>query len=118
MPAVWPGTLPFFIAVGQARQTGPTGHLERTPVDAGPDKIRRRTTASVRRFSAESPAWTPAQLAAFETFYNGALAGGALAFTATDPFTCTIKTFRFYGHYDVRRSGGNRFVTCELEILP
>ena len=84
----------------------------------GPDKVRRRTSASVRSRSGRLAKLTKAQLATFETFYATDLAGGALSFTATDPFDCAEHTFRFVDGYQLGRSGAYYTLEATLEILP
>lgn len=115
MAAVYPPGLPFFV-VDAERQVA--DDQERTAMDVGPAKVRRRSAARPGSYSAQMPPITPAQLDTFEAFYASTLEGGVLPFDATDPTDCTEKTFRFVGGYAVRRVGGRRRVTATLEILP
>lgn len=116
MPA-WPD-IPFFCAVTGSEQTGPTGAVIRTRMDAGPDKVRRRTTAAPRSFRGRTPFLTRAQLTTFETWFSSSIADGALSFTADDPYGGGEKAWRFVGSYTVQRLGSVYVVSAELERLP
>lgn len=117
MPATWPPALPFFVTASRER-SGPQDAVIRTQMSAGPDKVRRRTTAAPKRYSGTTPGYTRAELATFETFFADTLDMGALSFTATDPFDGNTKTFRFVGTYSVSPWGKGAQVSAELEILP
>src|SRR5690625_3913550 len=91
----WPPLVPFLVALGDMSRTGPQGATIRTPMDAGPDKVRRRSTAAPMRFRGTTPFLTAAELDAFEEFFAADLGMGALPFQARDPITCTTRRFRF-----------------------
>lgn len=117
MPS-WPTELPFFHGVEGMTRTGPQGEKLRSAMSAGPDKVRRRSSAGVLRRSGALPGLSSAQLAAFEAFYLDDLKGGVLAFDAADCFDGAVRSFRFVESYEVTRSGGQYTVAAELEVLP
>lgn len=114
----WPTNLPFFNLVADMTRSGPQGAVRRTQMDAGPAQVRRITSAAPKARGGRTPPLSLAQLEAFESFFSADLGEGALSFTATDPFDCVERTFRFVGSYEVSRSGRKFSITAELEILP
>lgn len=97
-------------------------------MSAGPDKTRRRNTASVRRASFE---WvmTQAQWEIFDAFFLTTLAGGALSFTLPRPSTGNDADWRIVGLPEYtpltpRRAAdlgaplGRWLVSFEAELLP
>lgn len=115
----WPtASFPFFVSQPSLQGSGPQNAVERTEMQQGPAKVRRLTSAAVKGRAGTTPGMTLAQFQAFEDFFANDLGMGALSFTATDPFDCVPKTFRFVGSYDVSRAGGKRYVSASLEILP
>lgn len=116
--AEWPPLLPFFSALNSLSRTGPQGALIRTSMDAGPDKVRRRTTAAPLRFTGRTPFLSRAEVAVFEEWFVDLVASGALPFVAVDPMDCQPKTFRFLDSYTVTRIGNKFQVSADLEILP
>lgn len=115
--ASWPASLPPTpLAAGYADT--PPDNVLRTQMDAGPAKLRRRTTAAVRPLVAPL-LLTSAQVATLDTFYSSTLEDGALAFDWTHPRTGAAISCRFlqppaYGD----PNGDLFFVTCQLEVLP
>lgn len=93
MPA-WPASIRFIDLYRSLRTQGPQGDVASFMPDVGPPKTRRRTTASYRPISGETPPLTKAELAVFEAFWETDLAGGVLDFTATHPLTGSTATFR------------------------
>lgn len=118
MAIEWPPLVPFLVALGDMTRTGPQGATIRTQMDAGPDKVRRRTTAAPQRFRGATPFLSQAQLDAFEAFFADDLAMGALPFRARDPISCRTRSFRFIDSYTVSKNGSQAQVSAELEILP
>lgn len=114
----WPASIPFFADMAPAARSGQQGGVIRSNMDIGPAKVRRRTSAMPSRRSAETGFLTKAELAAFESFFANDLAQGALAFDATDPMDCTLRSFRFLESYSVSRHGSAYKVAAELEIMP
>lgn len=89
--ATWPSTLPpIRLPVQSSRQDGTI----RTSMETGPQKVRRRFTATSRYYSFPLR-MTGAQFATLETFFDDTLGGGALTFTMDDPHTGSSETFRF-----------------------
>ena len=91
MPA-WPASLPQKQFLGMTEQRGDA--RLRTEMDAGPAKMRRRFTNTVRDFT------TPILLSGtqrqtLDTFYIDTLKKGVLAFDWEDPVTDAIVSFRF-----------------------
>ena len=91
--ASWPVTLPQYVLREGLGETLPDTAL-RTEMDAGPAKLRRRTSAAVRPISAAVNLST-SQAADLETFYVDTLEGGTLPFDMADPRTGTTYSFRF-----------------------
>lgn len=118
MAIAWPLSIPFLRALGEMSRTGPQGATIRTAMDAGPDKVRRRSTAAPQRFRGATSFLTTAQVAAFEQFFAEDLAMGALPFKAVDPMSCTLRTFRFVDSYTITPSGRSARISADLEILP
>lgn len=90
----WPGSLPA-APQGDSYQEQAPNTVVRSPMDAGPQKVRRRFTAGVRPFTFT---WllTKAQVATLDTFYNSTLSGGSLTFDGLNhPRTGTATTWRF-----------------------
>lgn len=114
----WPATLPQGFLVDGYREVMPKTTI-RTPMDAGPAKVRRRFTAGVRMLSGRT-AMTREQTETLDTFFNTTLAGGALSFDWTHPRTQAPMTCRFASEPEFSpQSGGMRWiVTLNLEILP
>ena len=114
--AVWPASLP---------QDAERPHKEkfqentvRTPMDAGPDKVRRRYTAGVKAVQA-SMQMTKAQTITLETFFDDTLKGGSLPFDWLLPRTAATATFRFTAPPELTHIAGlNWDVQLQLEILP
>lgn len=78
--ATWPNTLPAPLRSGfqLARQSG----VERTDMESGPARQRRVTRSKLHEVPA-SWLFTDAQMAAFRSFFDNDISGGADWFTAT-----------------------------------
>jgi hypothetical protein len=115
--ANWPSSLPPLPLAADYADTLPDT-LARTQMDAGPAKVRRRTTAAVRPLTA-SFLFTKAQCATLQTFYEDTLAGGALAFDWILPRTGAAASLRFLAPPTFGSPSGKWWrVTCQLEVLP
>lgn len=119
--ATWPVTLPS-LAVGAdlSQQDG----VIRSPMDAGPSKVRRRFTSTVRYLSG-TMVLTSAQKAALDTFFNTTVAGGALAFEYDDPtngFAGVAARFMAPPTFQLTVGGASGVeyytATISLELLP
>lgn len=96
----------------------PPDTVIRSPMDAGPAKLRRRTTAGVRRLAC-ALRLTTAQVATFDSFYVTSLQGGALPFDWVNPRTGAAESLRFVGPPAYGAPSGDLFpVTFKLEVLP
>jgi hypothetical protein len=114
MPS-WP-SLPAPLANGV--QESFADNLHRTPMDIGPAKVRRRTTANPRPLSFNM-LLSKAQLSTLETFYNSTVSGGALAFDMTHPRTGATVSCRFLQPPAFSSVNGLYFtVSVSLEVLP
>lgn len=91
--ANWPVTLPQSVLQEGFGETLPDTSV-RTAMDAGPPKVRRRTTAAVRPISAAIVV-DATQASTLETFYLDTLKGGALPFDMVDPRTGVTASFMF-----------------------
>ncbi len=117
MPDVWPPSLPTRLHTNGFTETPPAVVI-RTEMEVGPAKVRRRTTAGVRRI--RGMMWlTAAQRQTLDDFFVDTLAHGALAFEWQHPITGAAADFRFvappqYGHL----GGGTYVAQFDLEILP
>lgn len=117
MPAAWPATLPQDVLIEGYAEAFPETRL-RTPMDAGPAKMRRRFTAAVRPLKVSVPL-TRDQVAALDTFFTTTLEGGALAFTWTHPRTLAAVTLRFVSApQPVPDSGAWWRCALDLEVMP
>lgn len=113
----WPLTLPAAPLVDGFRETMPPVTV-RTEMDAGPAKIRRRTTSGVGKLSL-AYLLNAAQVATLESFVTHDLAGGALAFGFTHPRRGTTVNCRFTRLPEHLAVNADFFKsTFELEILP
>lgn len=93
-------------------------NVVRTPMDIGPPKVRRVTTANPRPISGKQ-LLTFTQAADLATFYNTTLANGSLSFTWVEPRSGTSCTMRFVSPPVLYSAGGVKvWVDYELEILP
>ena len=88
----------------------------RTKMDAGPNKTRRRYTASTKTFSG-SMLLNSSQRIELERFYRVSLADGALRFIFTDPQTLEAGEFRFTEDYAEKSVDGMFEITMSLERL-
>lgn len=112
----WPSSLPLPDVPGY-QEIMPNAVI-RTAMDVGPEKVRRRTTAAVRRFRL-SYSMTNAEVETLNTFYNTTIEGGVLTFTMDNPRTGVTKTYRIQSPPEVTTITGIYFrVNCSFEELP
>lgn len=74
----WPADLPAVLLIRGYEETAPDV-IKRTPMDAGPAKVRRRFSANVRPVKG-TMVLSGTQKASLDTFFETTIAGGALAF--------------------------------------
>ena len=83
--AAWPSDLPQKPLVQGFSET-PPNLLTRSPMDVGPAKVRRRSTAGVTVLQCVFRL-TTTQRASLLTFWQTTLAGGSLSYTWTHPIS-------------------------------
>ena len=88
----------------------------RTKMDAGPDKIRRRYTASTKTFKGKMML-DASQRLELEIFYKTVLADGVFRFNFLDPQTLEIAEFRFTENYTENSVDGKFEISMSLERL-
>lgn len=116
MTTVWPATLPQSPSVDgyQEQFVDTTIHSQ---MDVGPPKIRRRTTAGVKKFSLTFD-MTGAQVIILEEWFLDELAGGAVPFVFPDPRSGSPVTMRMVGSPKVQSQGIEFKVGFDAEQLP
>ena len=113
----WPITLPIYPLVDGYTEHVPSTVL-RTEMEAGPAKVRQRTTSAIRKFRLNF-LLNKSQTAILEDFYLNMLGGGALSFGFTHPRTDEVLNCRFVSAPGYQTSNGNYFrITAELEAMP
>ena len=116
--AAWPSTLPQSPLAKSLSETTPND-LIRTKMDVGPDKIRRRSTAGIRRFGM-SIFMTKAQVQILDDFIQSTLNGGTDTFTWINHRTDAAATLRFISLPAYRTLGNGDYYSAglSLEELP
>jgi hypothetical protein len=96
----------------------PDGRL-RSSMDRGPDKIRRATSAGVRKISG-AIVMTTAELGLFKTFVNVTTIGGSIEFFFSDPLGGPVLLCRFGQNLPTWGYLGEDLwrVSVELEAMP
>lgn len=114
--AEWPATLPDnFMAQGYTESPGQ--NVLETPMEVGPPKRRRRSTAARRPITGKMH-MTDAQVEILDAFYEDDCGSGALPFTWTHPRTGAAATFYFKAQTPPKYAniGGDEWeVSIELE---
>lgn len=115
--SVWPASLP--LPLSNTLQETPPQSLIRTQMDGGVPKVRRRSTATVRKLSFQLML-SAAQVSALDTFFVTTTLGGSDSFDYTHPRTSAAVTARFTTPptYADANTGDHYLTTIELEILP
>jgi len=114
--ADWPATLYGHIIDGGFTETPPQNVL-RTQMDAGPAKLRRRSTAAVRPMSL-TLFLTKALVATFDTFYVSTIASGATEFNMYHPRTLVTGVYRIVNQPMYTPMDEGYSVKVDLELLP
>ena len=114
----WPPGLPQLVAV-EGYGEAPPETAVRTTMDAGPAKVRRRTTAGIRPLSVQLDL-DAAQVETLDAFYVATLEGGALAFDWVHPRTQAAASLRFVRPPAYRPQGSDAAwrTVLQLEVLP
>jgi len=118
MPVAWPiAPFPQLPTSVGSSETLPDTAL-RTPMDAGPAKVRRRFTSGPRGIPVRFVT-TDTNVASFDTFYVTDTFGGTSEITWVNPRTGSAATLRFVGVPQYTPLGGTAWeITCAFEILP
>jgi hypothetical protein len=117
MTIAWPAGLPAFVLEDDYAEAW-ADNVIRTPMDVGPPKVRRRSTAAPRRTGC-SQLLTTAQVATLKTYYDTTTAYGSLSFEFTDPRTGSTLEARFLSPPAIRPAApGYWRAAYSLEILP
>ncbi|MEO5341100.1 MAG: hypothetical protein H7837_11400 [Magnetococcus sp. MYC-9] len=112
----WPTSLPQYVLRDGYREELPNTTL-RTPMEVGPAKVRRRTSAAPKQVECQMDL-NAEQLDILEGFYQSTTAGGSLAFSWPHPRTRTTTLFRFTSPPVFHPVSGLLWnVTLKLEIL-
>jgi hypothetical protein len=111
----WPAGLPVTLLM-EGLSAKPKSNVIRTTMDAGPQKARRRYTASTKTFTGRI-LLNAEQRALFEQFYHTALADGVLRFNFTNPQTLEIQEFRFTEDYTETSLDGGFEIALSLERM-
>ena len=113
----WPNTLPVSPLLDGFSETLPET-LIRTKMETGPDKVRARTSAGVRKFQM-SFMFDRAQTATFDRFYQNTINGGALSFSFVHPRTDEVMDQRLTKAPQYMSANSKFFkVVIEAEALP
>jgi hypothetical protein len=117
MAVGWPSGLPSIVLEeGYAERWAE--NVIRSPMDVGPAKLRRRSTAAVRRTTAVQ-LLTTAQVATLKTFYDTTTAYGSLSFDFTDARTGATLEARYVTPPAIAPAApGYWRAAYDLEILP
>jgi len=113
----WPAELPCALR-GKGR--APQPNVIAFGTEVGPGKLRRRSTARVKRMPI-SFLLTRTQVAAFERFFEDDLEDGALPFAMPDPITGDAASWRFdpEGPYSLdERPSGKWSLSANLMQVP
>jgi hypothetical protein len=117
MPIEWPsGLSDAVLADGYSEQLA--DNLIRSPMDAGPPKVRRRGTSAPRAISLRQ-LLTTSEVATLETFYYTTTAGGSLSFMWEHPRTGSSVFMRFTSPPATSYAAPGRWLASyALEVLP
>lgn len=118
MAPTWPANLPQYPLSDGFQETMPQLSL-RTPMDAGPAKVRRRFSEGVTRWSVSYP-FTEAQRLAFWVFWKDEIEGGSAPYNYPDPRTGDVLLVRIVGEptFSPNARGTRWTGAMQIEILP
>ena len=112
----WPVSLPPPLVSGFSEQQ--PENVIRTSMDAGPAKLRRRTTANVGKISV-SYLLSSAELDTLINFFKTDVSYGALPFTFTHPRSAAALSCRFAQPFNYSTPDGKNYsVTVQMEVMP
>lgn len=113
----WPNDVPKSPLVDSFTEQ-PGRDVVRTQMDAGPSKMRRRTTAGVRKIT-KTLRMTESEVESLDTFYTSTLGQGTLRFDVENPRTGTVKEMRFVKRPTWRLVTDDDYdVNVQLEVMP
>jgi len=115
---VWPASLPQR-PLGEGFAEQPPELVVRSPMDTGPAKVRRRSTAGVSKLQMVFRL-TPTQLATFRNFLANDIQDRALSFSWVHPITDATGLFRIVEQptYQAIGNGLAWRLSVVLEMLP
>jgi len=112
----WPTTLRDLWLKDSFQET-PPNNMIRTEMDAGPAKVRRRTTSNVRLFQGKL-FLTKTLVATLDTFFVTSTVSGTLTIALNHPRTKVAGTYRFVSEPQYTRYDSGWVATIQLELLP
>lgn len=118
MAQAWPGSgFPTkFLYDGYSERWAE--NIVRSNMDVGPAKVRRRSTAGVRRFTC-SQVLTKTQVATMQTHYETTCAYGSISTTITDPRTGSSIEVRFVTPPAIVVLANEKYrIQYDFEVLP
>jgi len=117
MPETWPTTISQDFAQDGYKEI-PPDNLIKTENSVGAPKVRRRTTANVRKFQCSVEMLTTSQMADMETFFTTTCKEGLLSFTVKHPRTKAATTFWWSKPPEYTSHGATYDVQLSIEIRP
>lgn len=111
--ATWPATLPQ-APDGGGFEGGPQNNRLSFKPEIGPTIDRRRGSSKTHIYSFKFSLLTPAQRAAFETFYSETLLDGTGTFYFDDPISGTTHTWKFTDDNPPYNLSGDRYIYSTL----
>lgn len=118
--ANWPYDVPFLCSLRALSSGGARGHVTGFQPDAGPQKLRRITTAGYKPLMGQTPILTPSQYQMFVDFWVYTIADGTLSFSAVHPMTGEITVFQSDGspYEEMMPAPGLYKIGLSLVVLP
>jgi hypothetical protein len=96
---VFPTNTRALYAVGRPRVSYQQ-NVVRTPMETGPDKVRRRSSAAPRIWTLSSNMLSTSEMIVISTFFDTTTHSGSLPFDMPDPITGATEEFRFAGPFE------------------
>lgn len=115
----WPSTLPQELLISGHKETAAANTL-RTPMDVGPAKVRRRSTAAVMPLEGQIKI-TKSQLETFKAFFHDDLLDGSLRFSwvlPSDGVTAVEMRFTDPPEWSAAQEPDYFLLSMKLEVLP
>jgi len=111
----WPTSLRDYFLISWREL--PPQNVVRSPMDAGPAKVRRRSTADVRTFELRM-FLKPSLLTVLDDFFVTTTKSGTLSFEMKNPRTKSDQNFRFVDRPTYVQHKRGYIVNLTLEELP